>query len=558
MIPPPQVTYRLDDATWGHKFDPTQEGYQTEQVNNQIALFIVRCDFKTYINEDLWEEFQETFENWTNEHFQTADKDAVKDLRIYLVTHGVFVQRVRGNIGYIQAIMQALQEEEPHVWTIEEINANKGKGLVDETIGTIEPQQPRQTSQATQSASVRDQTIEVTPMPETRQHQTGSRYQTLNEGMSRVPQPLLRQEGFTYDDRSYQIREDRQESQPPPQLYDQTVDDRRATTAALINLIKVYTDDKKKYGGEPYDILNTKLKIFYDLCQKCGLPDDKLELGFSTMLKGKALDFYFEKIDRQIDNFVDMVASLRMHFETEETRQRYLTEWRETNLLRTIKKNSDKTRLECLELMLDNLRAAQKGLSERYQADHVLRDQALNACYGVPECHLALFKPAPTFEGLCADLRAAISTAARSKESSSFLMEPDDVDSYGQHFTDRTFGGQAKRYPPRPYEGNTSSFPRPQIPGSFRGKQSYGTQLPPGNGNGRPPKKCYVCEKVGCWSTRHTEQERKAVFSKTKETFTTSYDCTDEDIEAFLSAFEGEEEPPDPEHELESEATHFE
>ena len=88
----------------------------------------------------------------------------------------------------------------------------------------------------------------------------------------------------------------------------------------------MYSDDKKKYGGEQYDILNTKLKIFYDLCQKCGLPDDKLELGFSTMLKGKALDYYFERIDRQIDNFIDMVASLRTHFETEETRQRYLTE----------------------------------------------------------------------------------------------------------------------------------------------------------------------------------------------------------------------------------------
>ena len=298
--------------------------------------------------------------------------------------------------------------------------------------------------------------------------------------------------------------------------------------------------------------------IFYDLCQKYRLPDDKLELGFSTMLKGKALDYYFERIDRQIDNFIDMVASLRTHFETEETRQRYLTEWREISLLRTIKKNSDKTRLECLELMLDNLRAAQKGLTERYQADHVLRDQTLNACYGVLECHLALFKPAATFEGLCADLRAAISTATRSKESLSFLMDKDNMESYGQHFTDRTFGGQAKQYPPRPYVGNTSSSSRPQFPSSFKGRQSYTPCPSPGNGNSRPPKKCYVCEKVGCWSTKHMEQERKTAFARTKETFTTSYDCTDEDIEAFLSAFKGEEETPDDDPRLESEVTQFE
>ena len=146
MLPPPQVTYRLDDATWGHKFDPTEEGYRTEQVNNQIALFLVRCDFKTYINEDLWEEFQETFENWTNEYFQTVDKDALKDLRTYLVTHGVFVQRVRGNVGYTQVIMQTLQEEELYVWTIEEIAGNKGKGLMDPLSETIEPTRLRQPS----------------------------------------------------------------------------------------------------------------------------------------------------------------------------------------------------------------------------------------------------------------------------------------------------------------------------------------------------------------------------------------------------------------------------
>ena len=68
---------------------------------------------------------------------------------------------------------------------------------------TIEPTRLRQPSQATQLASVRDQTIEMTPMPETRRHQTGSRYQTPDEGTGRVPQPLLRQEGFTHNDQGY-------------------------------------------------------------------------------------------------------------------------------------------------------------------------------------------------------------------------------------------------------------------------------------------------------------------------------------------------------------------
>jgi hypothetical protein len=65
--------------------------------------------------------------------------------------------------------------------------------------------------------------------------------------------------------------------------------------------------------------------------------------------------------------------------------------------------------------MFDKLRIAQRGLSAEYQAEHNLRDQVLNAYYGVEECNLALLKPAPTFEGLCIDLRSAIGTFVRNR-----------------------------------------------------------------------------------------------------------------------------------------------
>ena len=39
---------------------------------------------------------------------------------------------------------------------------------------------------------------------------------------------------------------------------------------ALTDLIKLYNDDNK-FGGELYDILDAKLKIFRDLCKKTSI-----------------------------------------------------------------------------------------------------------------------------------------------------------------------------------------------------------------------------------------------------------------------------------------------
>jgi len=44
------------------------------------------------------------------------------------------------------------------------------------------------------------------------------------------------------------------------------------------------------------------------------------------MLKDKASDFYYDKITRRSYDFHMMVDLMRSHFETEENRQKYLSE----------------------------------------------------------------------------------------------------------------------------------------------------------------------------------------------------------------------------------------
>jgi hypothetical protein len=94
-------------------------------------------------------------------------------------------------------------------------------------------------------------------------------------------------------------------------------------------------------------------------CTKIGINSGQFHMAFSIILKGKARDFYYDKIAGRGYDFNQITDMIRTHFETEENRQKYLSEWRETTLASIIMRNPEKNRLECLELLFDSLRTAQ-------------------------------------------------------------------------------------------------------------------------------------------------------------------------------------------------------
>jgi hypothetical protein len=303
-------------------------------------------------------------------------------------------------------------------------------------------------------------------------------------------------------------------------------------TKLLTDLMKIYNDDDKKYGGEEYDILDIKLQIFYDCCSKIGLSETQHHHAYSAMLKGRASFFYYDKIVGRMYDFQTMIAMTKTHFETEENHQKYLSEWRETTLIRTISKNPSKTRLECLQIMIDKLQKVQRGLTKEYHHEYNLRDQVINACRGVKECNLALYKPANTFEGVCAELRSAIGTAVRSRESTSAFHTQTSADEYaddyadkyeyGHHWTDRTYGGRGRS--------------RGRGFGTYRGSREGNTYR-----RGGFRQKCYVCDQPGCWSTKHTTEERQKAYEKFRQqaSYTTEQDVTTQFYGSFLVQYEG-------------------
>jgi hypothetical protein len=71
------------------------------------------------------------------------------------------------------------------------------------------------------------------------------------------------------------------------------------------------------------------------------------------MLKGRAVIFYYDNLSGKGYNFKNMILKTKIHFEIEENRQLYLSEWKIITLSKIITDNLDKTRLKCLQILFD-------------------------------------------------------------------------------------------------------------------------------------------------------------------------------------------------------------
>jgi hypothetical protein len=71
--------------------------------------------------------------------------------------------------------------------------------------------------------------------------------------------------------------------------------------------MKFYTDNNKKYRGEVYNILNTKLQVFYDHYITVKMLEEQYYIVFLIILKNRASDFYYNKIMGRLYDFIIIV-----------------------------------------------------------------------------------------------------------------------------------------------------------------------------------------------------------------------------------------------------------
>jgi hypothetical protein len=306
---------------------------------------------------------------------------------------------------------------------------------------------------------------------------------------------------------------------PPPAL--------GLTAKALTDLSKLYSNEAK-FGGEMYDILDAKLKIFREMCRMADIQPGHYHEAFPIMLKGRAHQFYYDHLAERNFGFEDMIKRTKSFFHTAENHQLYLQEWRATTLQNVITQNPEKNLPQNLELLINKLQKIQRGLSTDYQGDYNLRDQLVSACQGVSACKMVLLKPLATFESVASDLRNAIGIEIRCQNPAlrQYYMSNgngyDEEDTNEQFWVDRKYEGRAR------HRGQSSNR------GGYKGG---------GRGSGRDggrDKRCFVCGRTGCWSTKHTAEERRQRQNKWRRFVQEKGQGSSlSDFTAYLTDFEG-------------------
>ncbi|KID81354.1 Ribonuclease H-like protein [Metarhizium guizhouense ARSEF 977] len=269
----------------------------------------------------------------------------------------------------------------------------------------------------------------------------------------------------------------------------------------LDSLTKSYHENDK-FSGQDYDFLLTKVNLFIDKCQRIDYPRDQLARAVPVMLTGPAYRYYLNNLANKGKSYDDLITALQKRYETEAIRDRYLREWESLDLAEIVSSNRDKRLSVCLEILTEKIQLLHQGLFRPGDTGfNSMRDKLRLAASKVSACKVPLMKPAKTFEDLAAELQQAIAVHEQ--------MKPQQADAF---YTDRAFkraGGNALNYQQR---------------GKFQNHR----------------KKCYVCRQPGCWSTRHSDQERyQARTSWLQKKHPTP--PTTRRYQAFLTAYEGEE-----------------
>ncbi|KAL0929723.1 uncharacterized protein CTRU02_215366 [Colletotrichum truncatum] len=486
-VPIPQrIESMIDPAVWGNwAIDLTNASPQ--QLGSYMGFLLETYEKRNLTGLELWNEVSPDFADWSEEDFQNVPPPILRFFRDHLIGNGVYVEMDGKKISKNVAL--ALKKEEFHYWSPQELEQGVKryrnlKALIKD---------PEFHEEITRPATVANSTggrVEPTlqPPPPQEQQQWQLPYRPPHPTVS----PLTDFQPYESTDR---------------------------IGKQLTEFAKLYPDDMK-YSGDMYDVLEKKMPVFVDHCRMLGIHTSQYNRALPLILKGIAKTYFYAsiKVINPQPNFETMINQLKSHFETRERQQAYVTQWNTTTLPQIIRDNPGKTKSECFDILCDKLSKIQPGLPQQDHNDRSLHTQLLHACRDIPECAMALFVPAETYEGLRSQLISSIETATRlNQQQFNTVANPPE-----QYWTDRTFNGR----------GRYSRYSRSSRSRSSRGRSRDRPLLPP------TPKKCYVCGKPNCWSTKHTTEERRKAYEKFK---TTQY-AQDTSLPAygqFLVQYEG-------------------
>ncbi|KJZ72869.1 hypothetical protein HIM_07813 [Hirsutella minnesotensis 3608] len=444
---------------------PVNETSDEIHYNTYVLARIV--DYKvssTCQGLELLGSFQEDFEDWEEEDFKKVDPRVRKVLRNTLRFRGIYTGKLNAKITAF--LVNLKNRDRLPEWDEDDL---RDAILYEKTAAYRRQQEllrrspsPTATPTATPAATPAPTPAPVTPDPNL--PQDPSKDQALPSSQDNLPhqdqylpRPSQQQELVirpAINREAYRIV-------PPVQVPNEDLD------PAIANQFSKLWDRKLNYSGDVYDILDDKIRYFLDACLTAGIKPSQFHALFSNILTKRAKNFFVHQVSRD-STFAEMYQKMKQHFDTEVNRQQYHTDWTSISFTQLRKESPEKPLGEILQALLDKLQLCQRALGNSYGGEDQLISTTIRACRGVPELEFALFVPAMTFEGLSSQLRSSLTTVSQRQpgQPSQYLQDQD------QFFTDRRY----------------------QHPADKRKKWT---------------KRCYVCGKEGCFSTKHPDDERK-------------------------------------------------
>ncbi|KAM4062524.1 integrase core domain-containing protein [Hirsutella rhossiliensis] len=185
----------------------------------------------------------------------------------------------------------------------------------------------------------------------------------------------------------------------------------------------------------------------------------------------------------------------------------YYTDWTTTTFTKLRMDNANATRSlqEVLQLLFDKL---QRNLLMKIEH--------------------ALFKPSNKIEALFADLRSSIETHLARGTTPQYAQDDNQ-----QYYLDRRYNNNRERG--SGYRGSRDFRCQSYNRGRFN-------QRPQGNNNRPWTRKCFVCNKEGCWSIKHTAEERQK--AKSQYVAHCHFTGTPVELAAYVTDYEGIEGDP--------------
>ncbi len=285
----------------------------------------------------------------------------------------------------------------------------------------------------------------------------------------------------------------------------------------LANLAKLYSE-KAKYSGKN-DNFSFKLTMFNDMCDRVDVSFEAKLKAFSTMLKELALDYYYANVisSKNAFTFDDVCISIMSYFEDAEYKRSILNKWNNITLRTMMSFNENKSMNECLQLLIKELRHLQHDLESTLRIDDFIHNKLVNACQKIPACQYACFKSSEILTELINDLKSSIIIYQKAHFIEfSFFIESTT------HFIDRRYH--------RNFSSRISQNREYQDRGQHRGYQNRRNQ-----DQERIEKKCFVCQKEECWSTKHSRDEREDAQRKFKNRF---IDQMNKRIDQYIAEYE--------------------